>query len=152
MKAIAKRAAIKSTRHAAVVKRIVDGDTLILDIYIGVTVLLPLPSISDTWLGMGLSIDPGGMLANAARHGARRAGGACRRLRLVLRKARARLYKFDAAEIKTLEGKVARDKLAEALPLGTEIVVEVHGRDKYGKWLVTPILSECCTPRCASCR
>jgi endonuclease YncB( thermonuclease family) len=62
---------------------------------------------------------------------------------LVIRKARARLYKFDAAEIKTPEGKVARDKLAEALPLGTEIVVEVHGRDKYGRWLVTPILSEC---------
>ncbi len=121
MKAIAKRAAIKSTRHAAIVKRIVDGDTLILDIYIGVTVVLPLPSISDTWLGMGLSIDPSGML--------------------VIRKARARLYKFDAAEIKTLEGKVARDRLAEALPLGTEIVAEVHGRDKYGRWLLTPILS-----------
>ncbi|WOL31537.1 hypothetical protein [Microcoleus phage My-WqHQDG] len=121
MKAIAKRTAIKSTHHAAIVKRIVDGDTLILDIYIGVTVALPIPSISDTWLGMGLSIDSSGML--------------------VIRKARARLYKYDAAEIKTPEGKVARDKLAVALPLGTEIVAEVHGRDKYGRWLVTPILN-----------
>jgi endonuclease YncB( thermonuclease family) len=127
MKAIAKRTVIKSTRHAAIVKRIVDGDTLILDIYIGVTVVLPpllplpIPPLSDTWLGMGLSIDPSGML--------------------VIRKARARLYKFDAAEIKTPEGVIARDKLAEALPLGTEIIAEVYGRDKYGRWLVTPILA-----------
>ena len=100
----------------AVVKRIVDGDTLILDVYIGVEALLP----SERELGMGFWVDTTGQI--------------------VLRKVRARLYKVYAAEMKTPEGVEARDRLAATLPIGTEVILELHGLDKYGRWLVVPMI------------
>lgn len=106
----------------AIVKRIVDGDTLIVDIYIGVAVVLETPSTVDTKLGMDLYADPDGML--------------------VMRKVRARLYKFYAAEMGTPEGVIAKARLAEALPIGAEIVLKLHGKDKYGRWLVVPMLND----------
>lgn len=104
----------------SIVRRVVDGDTIILDVYIGVEVIAPHQPI-DTDLGMGLSMDENGML--------------------VLRKVRARLYKFYAPEIDTPEGVIAKDMLVAALPIGTELTIKVHGRDKYGRWLIDPILN-----------
>lgn len=133
--------AIKDPPKKAIVKRVVDGDTLILDISIEVQVVLPITfsstsdilgdlrstpplstasEVTDTNLGMALYADPSGML--------------------VMRKVRARLYKFHAAEMGTPEGVIARDRLVAALPIGTEITIELHGKDKYGRWLVVPML------------
>lgn len=108
----------------AIVRRIVDGDTLIVDIYIGVQVILPTPPApgKDTKLGMDLYVDSDGML--------------------VMRKVRARLYNFNAAEMDTPEGVLAKERLAAALPVGTEITVKLHGKDKYGRWLVVPMLND----------
>lgn len=101
----------------AVVRRIVDGDTLILDVYIGVSIVGAEPGCE---LGMGLYVD--------------------NNMQLIMRKVRARLYKLYAAEMSTPEGIGARDRLAVALPLGTEVTIEIHGLDKYGRWLVVPMV------------
>lgn len=100
----------------AIVKRVVDGDTLILDIYLGVKV----STVPTEPLGMDYYIDPEGQL--------------------VIGKVRARLHNLYAAEISTPEGIAARDRLAIALPVGTEVVLQLHGRDKYGRWVVSPML------------
>lgn len=100
----------------AIVKRVVDGDTLILDIYLGVQVT----TIPREPLGMDYYIDPNGQL--------------------VIGKVRARLHNLYAAEMSTPEGIAARDRLATALPVGTEVVLQLHGRDKYGRWVVSPML------------
>ena len=100
----------------AIVKRVVDGDTLILDIYLGVTVT----TTPTEPLGMDYYIDPSG--------------------ELVIGKVRARLHNLYAAEMSTPEGIAARDRLTSALPVGTEVVLQLHGRDKYGRWVVAPML------------
>ena len=102
----------------AVVRRIVDGDTLILDVYIGVSIVGIAGVGPGCELGMGLYVD--------------------NNMQLIMRKVRARLYKLYAAEMSTPEGIGARDRLAVALPLGTEVTIEIHGLDKYGRWLVVP--------------
>ena len=101
----------------AVVRRVVDGDTLILDVYIGVSATGVEPGCD---LGMGLYVDND--------------------MQLIMRRVRARLYKLYAAEMGTPEGIEARDRLVSTLPLGTEVTIELHGLDKYGRWLVVPML------------
>lgn len=104
----------------AIVRRVVDGDTLILDIYLGVVVSLEgvIPSVLK--LPMDLYIDPTGAL--------------------IMGRVRTRLYKYYAAEMGTPEGILARDMLAAVLPLGMEVDIELHGKDKYGRWLVVPMV------------
>lgn len=111
----------------AIVKRIVDGDTIILDIYLGITAVIPTPPVDpnippidvrQNLLSLGLYIDPHGML--------------------VMSKVSCRLYDLYAAEMGTPEGVIAKGKLAAALPIGSEVVLELHGKDKYGRWLVVP--------------
>ena len=104
----------------AIVKRIVDGDTLILDIHMGVIAVPTDPLAAQDLIGMGFYIDPHGML--------------------VMAKVRARLYDFYAAEVATKEGIAAKTRLELALPIGTEVVIELHGRDKYGRLLVVPVV------------
>lgn len=111
----------------AIVKRIVDGDTIILDIYLGVTAVIPTPPVGPnippvdvhkSLLSLGLYIDPSGML--------------------VMSKVSCRLYDLYAAEMGTPEGVIAKGRLSAALPIGSEVVLELHGKDKYGRWLVVP--------------
>jgi endonuclease YncB( thermonuclease family) len=104
----------------AIVKRIVDGDTIILDIQMGVIAIPTDPSAAQNLIGMGFYIDPHGML--------------------VMAKVRARLYDFYAAESDTPEGIAAKTRLELALPVGTEVLLELHGRDKYGRLLVVPVV------------
>lgn len=109
----------------AIVKRIVDGDTIILDIHMGVIAVPTDPLAAQNLQGMGFYIDPHGML--------------------VMAKVRARLYDFYAAEVATKEGMAAKTRLELALPVGTEVQLELHGRDKYGRWLVVPIVGKTAT-------
>lgn len=45
---------------------------------------------------------------------------------------RARIYGINAPELATAEGKAARDFLARAITIDTELRVTSHGWDKYG--------------------
>jgi hypothetical protein len=59
---------------------------------------------------------------------------------LTLKKVRCRLWKFYAAEMGTVAGVEARDRLSLLLPIDTEIKFLLHGKDKYGRWLITPMI------------
>lgn len=50
---------------------------------------------------------------------------------------RTRLIGIDAPEVSTPEGKIARDRLREALPVSSAVAVHTAKSpgDKYGRWL-----------------
>ena len=101
--------------YVGVVRRIVDGDTLILDINLA-PVIMPCISI----LPPDYYIQGDGMLT--------------------IKKVRCRLWKFYAEEMGTVAGVEAKDRLSLLLPIDTEIQFSLHGKDKYGRWLITPMI------------
>ena len=53
----------------------------------------------------------------------------------VYKRARCRLANINAPELKTLEGKAAKQFIVDTIPLGSEILVESKDYDKYGRSL-----------------
>ena len=57
-------------------------------------------------------------------------------------KQRLRFARIDAPSIKTPEGKVAKAFVANALPIGSEIVINTKDQDKYGRYLAEVVTKE----------
>lgn len=50
-------------------------------------------------------------------------------------KYRFRLLGIDAPEMRTDEGKAAKQFVCDTYPEGTQIVLESHKQDSFGRWL-----------------
>lgn len=114
------------------VARVVDGDTVDLDLALGACSLGPiLPGrLEDPALrpGAGAALDLGFHLV---------LGIEAKELRLVGR-LRFRLAGYNAPELSGVErplGLFAAARLAELLPVGTPVTVETFKGDSFGRWL-----------------
>lgn len=116
------------------VVRVVDGDTIDVDLLLGQCALGPLvpgreedPALRP---GAGAALDLGFHLT---------VGVEAKELRLVGR-FRFRLAGFNAPEMKGPEaplGAFARARLEELLPAGTRVSLETFKGDAFGRWLAT---------------
>lgn len=114
------------------VARVVDGDTVDLDLALGACSLGPIQPgrLEDPALrpGAGAALDLGFHLV---------LGIEARELRLVGR-LRFRLMGYNAPEVHGVErplGILAAARLAELLPVGTPVTVETFKGDAFGRWL-----------------
>lgn len=53
----------------------------------------------------------------------------------IYKKARCRLAGINAPELRTAEGKAAKQFLVDTIPLGSDIIIESKKYDKYGRSL-----------------
>lgn len=116
------------------VARVVDGDTVDLDLALGACSLGPIQPgrLEDPALrpGAGAALDLGFHLV---------LGIEAKELRLVGR-LRFRLMGYNAPELRGAEaplGRIAAARLAELLPVGTPVTVETFKGDAFGRWLAT---------------